>query len=444
MKKITAILAATRCKIPDKLARRSVWHLVWMSVLGAVLIAAFMDWLLNGRVGYDFILTAVVAAAVMASMSSLMVDVVTKRLRKAESDLVKANEKYSLIFHEVPVGICQATPQGRYVAANMELARILGYDSPRELMSRVTDIGGQVYADPGDWLRLLSLLESRARAEQFESLCKRQDGSLVWTSLICRAIRDASGSCLYTESSITDISARKNLETWRADMDRPMRHDLKCPLGGIVSMATSMATNTAAPAQVREAVALIAATAEQVLRMVNISLEINKIESGAFELQVEEIDLIKTVFELVKLYGTIVDFKKIKIEVWAENNPAGESTSFVAPCHGLLSYCLVQNLLQNALESSPDAGVIRISLQRDSGVTLRVHNQGSVPVSIRERFFEKYTTEGKKSGTGLGTYSVKMIARAHGGSALMDTSDATGTLVTVRIPDLTPRLARLA
>jgi PAS domain S-box-containing protein len=444
MKKNIDFSARIRPDLSDKLVRWNVWNFVWISLVGSVLITAVMEWLFHGVVTYDFIVTAIVAALILASVCVFFVDIIIRRLKKVEIDLLKANEKYSLIFHEAPVGICQVTPQGRYLTANMELARILGYDSPHELMSRVTDIGLQVYAEPGDWLRLLSLLESRARVEHFESLNRRQDGSLVWTSQNCRVIRDAAGSCLYTESSITDISARKNLEAWRADMDRTMRHDLKSPLSGIVSMATALLNNTNTPPHLQSAVALIAATGEQVLRMINISLEINKIESGVFDLQVEEVDLIRIIFDLIKLYGNIIDFKKIKIEVYAENDPAGESTAFVAPCHGLLYYCLVQNLLQNALESSPDSGVIRISLQRDPGITLRVHNQGSVPVSIRERFFDKYATEGKKSGTGLGTYSVKMIAQAHGGEALMDTSEATGTLVTVRIPDLTPWLSRIA
>jgi PAS domain S-box-containing protein len=442
MKKISDFPPRLRRGVSDRLVRWNVWHFVWISVLGSVLITAVMEWLFHGEVTPDFIVTAIVAALVLASLCIFFVDIIITRLKQAEADLSRANEKYSRIFHEAPVGICQVTPQGGYVTANMELARILGYDSPGGLMSRVTDVGRQVYAAPEDWRRLLSLLESGARVEHFEALNTRQDGSLVWTSQNCRAIRDASGRPLYVESSVSDISARKNLEAWRADMDRTMRHDLKSPLSGIVSMATAMAKNPATPAQSRQAVALIAATGEQVLRMINISLEINKIEAGVFDLRVEDVDLLGIVFDLINLSGDIIDVKTLTLEVEADGRPAGRSTVFSAYCHRLLFYCLVQNLLQNALESSPPGGVVRISLAREAGVTLEVRNQGAVPASVRERFFDKYATVGKKSGMGLGTYSVKLIAQAHGGAASMDTAEASGTLVTVRIPDLAPGPAR--
>ena len=61
-------------------------------------------------------------------------------------------------------------------------------------------------------------------------------------------------------------------------------------------------------------------------------------------------------------------------------------------------------------------------------------NQGAVPESIRERFFEKYVTAGKPKGTGLGAYSARRIALAHGGDIAMTTDDATGTVVTVCLP----------
>jgi signal transduction histidine kinase len=57
-----------------------------------------------------------------------------------------------------------------------------------------------------------------------------------------------------------------------------------------------------------------------------------------------------------------------------------------------------------------------------------------VPEEIRDRFFEKYTTAGKATGTGLGTYSARLIAETHGGSVHLETSEETGTTVSVHLP----------
>jgi signal transduction histidine kinase len=49
-------------------------------------------------------------------------------------------------------------------------------------------------------------------------------------------------------------------------------------------------------------------------------------------------------------------------------------------------------------------------------------------------FFEKYTTLGKRGGTGLGTYSARLMARTMGGDVELDTSEPGATTVTVRLP----------
>jgi len=59
---------------------------------------------------------------------------------------------------------------------------------------------------------------------------------------------------------------------------------------------------------------------------------------------------------------------------------------------------------------------------------------GTVPESIRDHFFKKYVTAGKLKGTGLGTYSAKLIAEAHGGMINMQSSEDSGTTVTVQLP----------
>ena len=87
------------------------------------------------------------------------------------------------------------------------------------------------------------------------------------------------------------------------------------------------------------------------------------------------------------------------------------------------------NLLKNAAEASPPGGEILVRLQRegDFGV-VQVRNGGAVPLNIRERFFEKYATSGKMHGTGLGTYSARLMVRAQNGSIELDTTEPDATL----------------
>ena len=54
--------------------------------------------------------------------------------------------------------------------------------------------------------------------------------------------------------------------------------------------------------------------------------------------------------------------------------------------------------------------------------------------SIRDRFFEKYATSGKKKGTGLGTYSARLMAKTQGGDIELDSSKPGMTGIVIRLP----------
>src|SRR5256885_852457 len=58
-----------------------------------------------------------------------------------------AEENYRSIFENAVEGIFQSTAEGRFITCNPSLARILGYDSPEEVIASVTDIGRQLYVD---------------------------------------------------------------------------------------------------------------------------------------------------------------------------------------------------------------------------------------------------------------------------------------------------------
>ena len=76
-----------------------------------------------------------------------------------------------------------------------------------------------------------------------------------------------------------------------------------------------------------------------------------------------------------------------------------------------------------------------VYLSRDSQfIQIQIHNQGKVSDEIFASFFDKYATFGKSGGTGLGTYSAKLFTQIHGGQLEMDSSDSTGTTLTVRLP----------
>jgi len=116
---------------------------------------------------------------------------------------------YQDMLMNAPIGIFTSTPEGRFVYANSALARIFGYDSPRELIEATGDIGTQLYADPADRDEILRLVKENDERLSHECRFVRRDGSQFWASYHVRAVRGEKGDITYYQGFLTDITERK-------------------------------------------------------------------------------------------------------------------------------------------------------------------------------------------------------------------------------------------
>ena len=129
------------------------------------------------------------------------------------SKVREAEDNYRSIFENSIEGIFQSTPEGRFLAANPALAGILGYDSPEDLIKRVTDIGRQIYVNPQERARSNEIAnENGGLIQHFELEAYRKDQQKIWVSLNRRSINDENGEPLYWEGSVEDITERKRAE----------------------------------------------------------------------------------------------------------------------------------------------------------------------------------------------------------------------------------------
>jgi PAS domain S-box-containing protein/putative nucleotidyltransferase with HDIG domain len=93
--------------------------------------------------------------------------------------------------------------------ANQAMARILGYDSPEELISCISDIEHQLYVHPEERTDIMKLLGKQPTVDNREVQFYRKDGSIVWLSRNMHTVCDDNGRLLYYEGIITDITERK-------------------------------------------------------------------------------------------------------------------------------------------------------------------------------------------------------------------------------------------
>lgn len=154
------------------------------------------------------------------------------RRRKIETKLRQAKKKYYSIFQNAIVGIYQSTAEGRFLEASPSIARILGYETPEELIRTITSIETQVYVDPEDYREFNRLLFKNSRYEGFQTRFYKKDGREIWVSLSARVVRDRHGFIDFLEGFSVDITKRKEAqEALRREHDITARIMETSPVG---------------------------------------------------------------------------------------------------------------------------------------------------------------------------------------------------------------------
>jgi len=103
---------------------------------------------------------------------------------------------------------------------------------------------------------------------------------------------------------------------------------------------------------------------------------------------------------------------------------------------------IVRNLLENAVNYSPEGADVRLAGSRDDGIyTITVADSGpGIPQEdlgrVFERFYRVDKSRSRPGGTGLGLAIVKHLVELHGGEASAANRPEGGAIVTVRLPIL--------
>jgi len=123
---------------------------------------------------------------------------------------LKASEsRYRELYENVVAGVFQTTPDGKFMAANPALVRLLGYASEDELLE--LSIGEDLYVhaeDRANWLRNMA---AAGEIRNAELVLRRKDGHKIVVMENSRAVRDDQGNILYFEGTLTDITEAHEL-----------------------------------------------------------------------------------------------------------------------------------------------------------------------------------------------------------------------------------------
>lgn len=225
-------------------------------------------------------------------------------------------------------------------------------------------------------------------------------------------------------AQVAELTAAAKL---RDDVDQIMRHDLKGPLNPVIGFTSMMRNSPDLTEKHQQYVEFIHESGLKMLEMINRSLDLFKMESGTYDYQPVAMDLTAVATQVAEDLFTLAAEKRVSI--------TRQGDEVVVAGDELLCYSMLANLVKNAIEASPADAEVKIECGSDGECgEVRISNSGAVPEIMRETFFEKYSTVGKKGGSGIGTYSARLMVETMAGEINMESSEADGTRITVRLP----------
>ena len=216
-----------------------------------------------------------------------------------------------------------------------------------------------------------------------------------------------------------------------------MSHELRTPLNAVIGFAELIKGEMFGPInnpRYLEYIAVIHASGQHLLELINDILDLSKIEAGRYALMESSLDL-PEVFEEVlpfmsdrmRLAGLRwdVDIPKTLPLLWADRRAIKQ---------------IALNLLSNAVKFTPEGGLVGISVfvDAESAVVMRFSDTGiGIAPEHMQKVLEPFgqaenTLARRHEGTGLGLPLVKALMELHGGTLHLDSVLDQGTTVTLR------------
>ena len=216
-----------------------------------------------------------------------------------------------------------------------------------------------------------------------------------------------------------------------------MSHELRTPLNAIIGFSEIMGSGLfgeLGSEKYQEYCQDILTSGHYLLEVINDILDMSKIEAGRMKLDMEELDLARTLAESLRVVSGRAQDKQLTLDA-----DIAKSISVVADRRATKQ--IIVNLLSNAVKFTPDGGRIVVrSRQLDDRIVLMIADTGIgiAPHSLARlgRPFEQVESQLTKTyhGSGLGLAIARSLAQLHGGSMRLRSKLEVGTVVRVTLP----------
>ncbi|NOZ87944.1 MAG: response regulator [Deltaproteobacteria bacterium] len=382
-------------------------------------------------------------------------------------------EEYKSLVNNLPIGLYRNTPgpTGQFIMANKAIAKMFGYNDPKEFMKAST---ASLYQNPEERAAFSEKLLRLGSIVSEELSLKKKDGTPFFGAVTAKVIRQENGEIQYFDGLVQDISRQKLAELelrkakdeilqanqkLKAEIVRAnelavrataaseaksaflanMSHEIRTPMNAIIGMVEIL-LDTGLDDEQAEYAQIVMNSAESLLNLLNDILDLSKIEAEKIELEEIDFDLRLTLESLADLFIKRAADKDLELVLITEP----DVPALVRGDPGRLRQVL-NNLLNNAIKFTEKGEVVlHVSLvsedENQARINFNVRDTGiGISKEKQAALFEPFTqadtsTTRKFGGTGLGLAISKRLVELMGGNLEVESRLGNGSSFSFKIP----------
>lgn len=354
-------------------------------------------------------------------------------LNRFVSDIESQRNRLEVILNSTVESIMAVDKEGVIIIANKAAAELAGQNIDELIGKRISSVF--------QWMKEMSAFTidyttpGVTTYPDLEYLTPTSSQHYVKV-IVARVSGEKEQKAAQTIVTIHDETKNRELEDMKVDFVSMAAHELRTPLASLRGYLELISYKEKQPdPEVKAYIQQALGSATELGGLINNLLDVTKIERGALSLNMEKMDIAKSVKKTVQdmLYNASQRQQKLNYE--------GPSEGEFVFGDVIALREVMNNLVSNAVKYTQSGGRIDVSMHREGDeYVVKVKDNGiGIPQAALANLFTKFYRvhgglDSGNNGTGLGLYISKSIIERHGGTIGVQSEETVGSTFTVRLP----------
>lgn len=359
-------------------------------------------------------------------------------IEEEKNNVSKEKDKIDTILYSIGDGVFVIDKDFKIIVFNQAAENISGFSEKEVIGKKYGDVLKFVFENSGkvnDGFVKKAMNTGEVKELSNHTVLIRKDGKKIAVADSAAPLRNKEGKVVGCVVVFRDVSRERRISQMESEFVSIASHQLRTPITAIQWLMELILKKEKISKKGREYLNDVHASAIRLNALVDLLLNVSKVEAGKISVSFREIEVIETIERYLKESKGL--FVKKNIILTFKEHPKALN---VITDNNLFRNIL-QSLVSNAIDYTLEKGKIEVSLEKKpKSFVLVVSDTGiGIPEKEQATIFDKFTRASnaklvKTDGTGLGLYFTKQIVGLLGGKIWLKSAKDKGATFYVELP----------